>query len=338
MGSQVPLEPRGRDSGPVFSGVAPEIIEDTLIHLATENEQYLSELPGQAGCFKETRIVEFIFLLSEKWHLNHSTRYQAVELLERFMIKQVEQMCDDRGNAKGHGQGQKSSWSSVRDQIVNTFVLRLVSCVQLASKLSLHYSVSLDTALKFLQSLKYSYTKQELLESELAVLNTLHYQINVSTPLAYVELLLEVLGYNGCLLPAKPLHQLCVQLLDFCYLTRETIYDTLLKIAIDNSTPSELQIAKFLTVKEDFMLLAVGVISTGVFILSLRHWDQVVEHLNCITGITSQSILEFSYAVVKRIVGSTTPDHVLIRKARPARHHTHALKRDPTPPQGSEMS
>ncbi|XP_053856306.1 cyclin N-terminal domain-containing protein 1 isoform X2 [Vidua macroura] len=288
MGSQVPLEPRGRDSGPVFSAVAPEIIEDTLIHLATENEQYLSELPEQAGYFKETRIVEFIFFLSEKWHLDQSTRYQAVELLERFMIKQVEQMCDGRGSAKGRDQGQRSSWSSVRDQITKTFVLRLVSCVQLASKLSLHYS--------------------ELLESELAVLNALHFHISVSTPLAYVELLLEVLGYNGCLLPAKPLHQLCVQLLDFCYLTRETIYDTLLKIAIENSTPSKLQIAKFLTVKEDFMLLAVGVISTGVFILSPGHWEQVVEHLNCITGITPQSILEFSYAVVRCIVGSTTPE------------------------------
>lgn len=54
--------------------------------------------------------------------------------------------------------------------------------------------VNSDTALQFLQSLKYSYTKQELLESELAVLKTLHFQINVSTPLAYVELLLEVLG------------------------------------------------------------------------------------------------------------------------------------------------
>ena len=54
--------------------------------------------------------------------------------------------------------------------------------------------VNSDTALKFLQSLKYSYTKQELLESELAVLKTLHFQINMSTPLAYVELLLEVLG------------------------------------------------------------------------------------------------------------------------------------------------
>ncbi|XP_038019166.1 cyclin N-terminal domain-containing protein 1 isoform X3 [Motacilla alba alba] len=338
MGSPAPLAARGRDSGPVFSGVAAEIIEDTLIHLATENEQHLSELPEQAGCFKETRIVEFIFLLSEKWHLDQPTRYQAVELLERsqnhslsscgfcrFMIKQVEQMCGDRGSTRGRGQGQRSSWSSLRDQITNTFVLRLVSCVQLASKLSLHYSrVTSDTALTFLQSLKYSYTKQELLESELAVLNTLHFHINVSTPLAYVELLLEVLGYNGCLLPAKPLHQLCVQLLDFCYLTRETIYDTLLKIAIENATPSKLQIAKFLTVKEDFMLLAVGVISTGVFILSPGHWEQVqsllkalaprehgakvVEHLNCITGITTQSILEFSYAMVRRIVGSTTPE------------------------------
>lgn len=54
--------------------------------------------------------------------------------------------------------------------------------------------VNSNTALKFLQSLKYSYTKQELLESELAVLETLQFQINVSTPLAYIELLLEVLG------------------------------------------------------------------------------------------------------------------------------------------------
>ncbi|XP_017689682.1 PREDICTED: cyclin N-terminal domain-containing protein 1 isoform X2 [Lepidothrix coronata] len=222
MGSPVPVEPWGRDPGPVFSGVTPEIIEDTLIHLATENEQYLSELPEHAGSFKDTRIVEFIFLLSEKWRLDQSTRYQAVELLERFMIKQVEQLWESSsGSVKGGAQGQGSSWSSVRDQIVDTFVLRLVSCIQLASKLSLHYS--------------------ELLESELAVLNTLHFHINVSTPLAYVELLLEVLGHNGCLLPAKPLHHMCVQLLDFCYLSRETIYDTLLKIAIENSTPSELQ-------------------------------------------------------------------------------------------------
>ncbi|KFR03280.1 Cyclin N-terminal domain-containing protein 1, partial [Opisthocomus hoazin] len=312
MGSQVPAASRCRDPGPIFGEMAPAVIEDTLIQLATENEQYLSELPDQAGCFKETQIVEFIFLLSEKWHVDQLARYQAVELLEsfcRFMIKQVEQIRkSSRENVRSRERGQGRSWSSPKDRIYDTFVLRLVSCIQLASKLSLHYNVvNSDTALKFLQSLKYSYTKQELLESELAVLKTLHFQINVSSPLAYVELLLEVLGHNGCLFPAKPLHQMCVQLLDFSYLTRDTIYDTLLKIAIENSTPSKLQVAKFLTVKEDFMLLAVGIISTSVFILNPGHWKQVVEDLNSITCITSQSIMEFSYAVLKHIVGSTTP-------------------------------
>ncbi|NXG64330.1 CNTD1 protein, partial [Hemiprocne comata] len=274
------------------------------IHLATENEQHLSDLPGQAGCFKERQIVEFIFLLSEKWHLDPSARYQAVELFERFMIKQADQICKaSREKVKSCKQGGGSSRSSWKDQMYKAFVLRLVSCVQLASKLSLHYNiVNSDTALKFLQSLKYFYTKQELLESELAVLKTLHFQINLSTPLAYVELLLEVLGHNGCLLPARPLHQMCVQILDFSYLTRDSIYDTLLRIAIENSTPNKLQVAKFLTVKEDSMLLAVGIISTSVFILDPGHWRQVVEHLTCITGITSQSILELSYAVLEQVV------------------------------------
>lgn len=117
MGSQA--VPRFYSSEPLFGGVAPEVMEASLLRLAAENEQYLSELPGQAGCCKESRTVgeaprgwssplmscirlnsmtlthsvscflffffpsEFIFLLAEKWHLDHSARYQAVELLER---------------------------------------------------------------------------------------------------------------------------------------------------------------------------------------------------------------------------------------------------------------
>ncbi|KAM4645187.1 cyclin N-terminal domain-containing protein 1 isoform 4-T4 [Amazona ochrocephala] len=280
MGSQAQAASRCRDPGPAFGSVAPEAIEDALIRLAAENEQHLSVLPEEAGCFREPRIVEFMFLLADQWHLDQAARYQAVELLERFMTKQVEQIS--KSSRRHCEQGGGSSWSSLEDQIYNTFVLRLVSCVQLASKLSLHYNrVTSDVALKFLQSLKYSYTKQELLESELAVLKALHFQVNVSTPLAYVELLLEVLGYNGCLLPTKPLHQMCIELLDFSYLARDAIYDTLLKITIENSAPSKLQVAKFLTVKEDFMLLAVGIISTSVFILNPGHWKQAAGMFPC---------------------------------------------------------
>lgn len=37
-----------------------------------------------------------------------------------------------------------------------------------------------------------------------------------------------------------------------------------------------------MTVKEDFMLLAVGIISTSVFILNPGHWKQVQSLLNAL--------------------------------------------------------
>lgn len=54
--------------------------------------------------------------------------------------------------------------------------------------------ISNITVLNFLQALGYLYTKEELLESELDILKSLNFQINLPTPLAYVEMLLEVLG------------------------------------------------------------------------------------------------------------------------------------------------
>lgn len=61
----------------------------------------------------------------------------------RFMIKQVERISkSSRKSIKHCEQGGGSSCSSLEDQLYNTFVLRLVSCIQLASKLSLHYNVS----------------------------------------------------------------------------------------------------------------------------------------------------------------------------------------------------
>ena len=54
--------------------------------------------------------------------------------------------------------------------------------------------ISNITVLNFLRALGYLHTKEELLESELDVLKSLNFQINLPTPLAYVEMLLEVLG------------------------------------------------------------------------------------------------------------------------------------------------
>ncbi|NP_001184146.1 cyclin N-terminal domain-containing protein 1 [Rattus norvegicus] len=289
-----------------FGVVATETIENALLHLAQQNEQAVKEAAGRSGSFRETRIVEFVFLLSEQWCLEKSVSYQAVEILERFMVKQAENICQQATLQLRSNELQ--SWRALKEQLSNKFILRLVSCVQLASKLSFHYKiVSNITVLNFLQALGYGYTKEELLESELDILKSLNFQINLPTPLAYVEMLLEVLGYNGCLVPATQLHATCLTLLDLVYLLHEPIYESLLRASIENSPPSQLQGEKFISVKEDFMLLAVGIIAASAFIQNHECWSQVIGHLQSITGIASESIAEFSYAILTHSVGANTP-------------------------------
>ncbi|XP_040851743.1 cyclin N-terminal domain-containing protein 1-like [Ochotona curzoniae] len=292
-----------------FGAVSTETIEDALLHLAQQNEQAVQEAAGRMGSFRETRIVEFVFLLAEQWCLEKSVSYQAVEILERFMVQQAEKICRQATEQLGsNGKTGSPNWRVLKEQLFNKFLLRLVSCVQLASKLSFHYKIiSNITVLNFLQALGYPYTKEELLESELDVLKSLDFQINLPTPLAYVEMLLEVLGYNGCLVPAAQLHPTCLTLLDLVYLLHEPIYDSLLRASIENSTPSQLQGEKFISVKEDFMLLAVGIIAASAFIQTPQCWSQVVAHLQSITGIALESISEFSYAILTHSVGASTP-------------------------------
>lgn len=233
--------------------------------------------------------------------------YQAVEILERFMVKQVENICQ-QATIQLRTKTELQNWRALKEQLFNKFILRLVSCVQLASKLSFHYKIVNNvTVLNFLQALGYVCTKEELLESELDVLKSLNFQINLPTPLAYVEMLLEVLGYNGCSVPATQLYATCLTLLDLVYLLHEPIYKSLLRASIENSTPSQLQGEKFISVKEDFMLLAVGIIAASAFIQNHECWSQVVGHLQSITGITSESIAEFSYAILTHSVGTHTP-------------------------------
>ncbi|XP_060111500.1 cyclin N-terminal domain-containing protein 1 [Heteronotia binoei] len=304
MGLPAQTVARYQPSEPVFGMIAPELLEDVLLQMAKENERSLRQLCDKMGFFKETQIVEFVLLLSEKWSLPEFARYQAIEIFERFMLTLTQEFSFSTG-----AEDKESNCVFARQQMVDTCVLRLISCIQLASKLSFHYSiVSNAVVLKFLQSMGFSYTAKDLLESELAILKALHFQINVPTPLAYTEMLLEVLGYNGCLLPTEQMHTMCRHLLALTYLLRVSIYSTLLKASIENTSPNKLQLAKFAAVKEDLMLLAVGVIGASAFLLHTEDWSRVAENLSDTTGISTQSIVEIVNAILKHSVDYALDD------------------------------
>lgn len=54
--------------------------------------------------------------------------------------------------------------------------------------------VNNDIGMRFLQAVNYPSSKEQLLDSEILILKTLDFNLNVPNPVMYVETLLEVLG------------------------------------------------------------------------------------------------------------------------------------------------
>uniref|UniRef100_A0A8C5MP16 Cyclin N-terminal domain-containing protein n=1 Tax=Leptobrachium leishanense TaxID=445787 RepID=A0A8C5MP16_9ANUR len=289
-----------------FGVMASDIVEDILIYIAKEDKQGLDNLSEDTGCFKDPKVIELVFLLSEFWCQDRTTKYRALEILDRFMILYTENLYKSSVKAKVAGESPAKTRSSVKSSLCDTFLLHLVSCLQIASKLHFHCQIiNNNMALQFLRSAGDAYTKQELLQSELTVLRTLHFQVHLLSPLSYVDVLLEVLGHNGSPLPVEDLHDVCLKVLDLVYLLREPIYEDLQTDSTDTPTASNQHRLDHRSIKEDRMLLATAVIVASAHILSHGSSMKVMHKLNYVTGIAVESAFTVSSSILKRCVGIT---------------------------------
>ncbi|XP_015217478.2 cyclin N-terminal domain-containing protein 1 [Lepisosteus oculatus] len=290
----------------LFGAATHDILADFLVNLNRKNKEHLRNVLGHSGSFKERKLVEYIFLVCQELRLDLFTGYQALEILERYMTKLL------AGLLSMPAHGREESLGSILRKLRERFTLTVFTSIQLASKLALHCRfIDNNTAVRFLHQLGYNYTKEALLESEIHILKTLDFCINFQNPLTYVEVLMEVLGYNDSTVPVPRLYTICQQVLQFVYLQRNLIYDHLLVSVTESLNPTQEQRAKFVTVKEDCVLLAAGVIATGAFILSFTSWSQIVDELSSITAISGQSIVDFAYVILKQIRGNETPTESL---------------------------
>ncbi|XP_068080793.2 cyclin N-terminal domain-containing protein 1 isoform X1 [Danio rerio] len=289
-----------------FGEVSLDILTDILSNLNNKNKSNLEKVSNMCGCLKERRIVECVFLLCEELGLSPVVAYQAIEILERFTAKHIEDLIRSR-NYSSDTEDTRNCADLIFQTLKHKFFLFIISSIQIASKLDLYTNVvNNDIAMRFLQALSYPSSKKQLLDSEIFILKTLNFNLNVPNPVTYVETLLEVLGHNDASVPVAQLHDQCVPVLQFIYLQRETIYNSLLIAAIGCPSPSHEQRAKFVSVTEDFMLLGVGVIAVAAFIHHISTCEKVVEELTEITGISAQSIMDFAHVTLMHITDNTS--------------------------------
>ncbi|CAN9508764.1 unnamed protein product [Ophioblennius macclurei] len=286
-----------------FGFASSEQLGELLIDLNTGNKQNLDSLSEFSGIFKHKRLTEYVILMAKELKLDPMAGYHAIELLQRFMVKQLVDSLATSTPPGAAADPPKSLQDAVYDKLKGKFPLVVFSCVQLASKMSIQSRmIDSDAAVRFLHKVGHSVSKQALLESELTVLRGLEFRLNVPNPLTYIEILLEVLGHNDPSIHVERLHHLCHHVLRFVTLERATVYDTLLRVTVQSASPSSEQSEKFLKVTEDCMLLGVAVITAAAFISRVRKWEKVIGELSHMTGISQRSIRDFAHVIVQHIV------------------------------------
>ncbi|KAM4623489.1 cyclin N-terminal domain-containing protein 1 [Polymixia lowei] len=291
-----------------FGAASFDLLSDFLINLNNTNKDKLNNLSKSSGDFKHQNLIECIFLITEEFRLDPLVGYHATEILERFMMKHLENLFTTPTPQGAAADQPKNYEDLIFEQLREKFTLIVFSCVQLASKLSLHsHIIDNNTAVQFLHSMGHRVSKQTLLESELMILKSLEFRLTAPNPLTYVEILLEVLGHNDSSTPVERLDQLCRHILQFTCLERTAIYHSLLMTTTQCLSPSREQREKFLTVTEDYMLLGVGIIAVATYILNISKWEQVVEELSHITGISRTSIMDFAHVTLMHITRTSSP-------------------------------
>ncbi|XP_076856869.1 cyclin N-terminal domain-containing protein 1 isoform X2 [Brachyhypopomus gauderio] len=251
------------------------------------------------------------FLICEEQGLDPLVGYHAIEILERFMVKHIENVFSSQISEvrEGSSCGTSEKYEDLLFQrLSEKFYIFILSSVQIASKLALHSSaIDYNSASRYLQSVGSSCHREKLLESELLILKTLDFKLIVPNPLSYVETLLEVICHNDPTIPVAHIHHLCKHVLQFIYLQRDAIYHSLLKVATGCFSLSSEQRAQFVSVTEDCMLLGVGVITVAAFIYQTSAWKKVVEELTSITGISEKSIMDFAWVTLMHITEIKSP-------------------------------
>lgn len=282
-----------------------EILQDWLIILAKKNTNFINQAHSKQGVFKQVNAVETIMYAAEKLKIALEAKYLAIELFDRFLYNHIQDLRDHV--LKLPKKKQMKEWQKIQEGVSNQVLLRIVSCCQIASKLTSHYKaflfqvVSINRAKRFLRDCGYRYASESLLQSELRVLKTLKFQVTEPTPIVYIETMLEILGCNNTEAEVKTYYYVATKLLDLLYLKYHAFYKILSEVTCSSRIQSAEHKNKFQKVKADQLLLGASIIGGAVFMVQHNKADEMIEELSRITRISQNDIIDFTSVLIQLV-------------------------------------
>ena len=290
---------------PVFNdknGISSVHLQHSLKTLAEDNKALMNKVGNSEASFllNSSKCVMFIFNLANHFGLLPEAQYRALDLFCRFLplhVKELHQYV-----ASSCCSEQNISWEQVEKRLQHQVTLRAVSCVQVASKLCSHYKmVGIHKVSSALASFGYRYAPTSLVQSEIRLLRTLEYNVNNTTPLVFIEPLLETLSQNKKQsIPINHLYGVCLKITEVIYFERELVFEKLREACgMSRNSPEAVAL------ENNLMFLAATVISTSSFFLSPSDSDDITTQVASCTNIMMDDILDFSSVVIEVILTPT---------------------------------
>ncbi|KFD70380.1 hypothetical protein M514_06893 [Trichuris suis] len=258
-------------SCPVQSDV--EDLQEYLAILSKDNSKRVTMAKERRinRSFFDQRCVEFIFTVCDRFHFPPDVRYSTVCLFDAFMFAHVSSLWQYVDENCRTEESFLKDWNTVETKLSSQVVLRVLSCVQIISKMS-NYSTQLNVSSvkNFLQCMGFCYTEEQILKAELRVLKALDYDVNIQSPLTYLSTLLKLVAADVQMSNFQSIYNICLDILSFVFMKRDEIYDSLLLDPISEQERKH----QIVVLEADYMLLACGVITSAVELSA----DQCNEH------------------------------------------------------------
>ncbi|KAF0295905.1 Cyclin N-terminal domain-containing protein 1 [Amphibalanus amphitrite] len=114
-----------------------------------------------------------------------SVFFRALQLFERFMETHMAEM-HQYIVTKVERDSRQKEWKNLLERIRSQAILRMLSCIQISSKLALHYKILTTKRVKsLLREVKHCYSLESVVNSEVRILKTLKYKWRDNWPQSF---------------------------------------------------------------------------------------------------------------------------------------------------------
>uniref|UniRef100_A0A8D9ERB1 Cyclin N-terminal domain-containing protein 1 n=1 Tax=Cacopsylla melanoneura TaxID=428564 RepID=A0A8D9ERB1_9HEMI len=218
-----------------------------------------------------TNVVETVFRIGDDLDLHKDVQFLTIDVFDRYCMKQFDTYCGKMIDLTTEG----SKFAFFKSKIADQYLIRLLSCMQLASKYLYTTTevITSSTVKEWLDKARVEgsntpvYTIDDIRKSEIRVLSDLNFEVGRggNNVLFFVECLVYIAVQEDQVQP-DILYRTVLQVQAVAYLKRQEIYHKLYNVMTNTWERDVQERINSLPIECDSLLLAAGIVLASVFI------------------------------------------------------------------------